>query len=65
MGAAPKAFITYSHKDKKEREELRTRLAVMENKGEIEFGTITKSFQATSGIKTLRLTLPIRIFSCT
>ena len=36
MGAAPKAFITYSHKDKKEREELRTRLAVMENKGEIE-----------------------------
>ena len=36
MCAAPKAFITYSHKDKKEREELRTRLAVMENKDEIE-----------------------------
>ena len=36
MGAAPKAFITYSHNDKEERKELRTRLAVMENKGEIE-----------------------------
>ena len=36
MGAGPKAFITYSHNDKEERKELRTRLAVMENRGEIE-----------------------------
>ena len=36
MGAAPKAFITYSHNDKEERKELRTRLLVMENNGEIE-----------------------------
>ena len=36
MGAAPKAFITYSHNDKAERKELRTRLGVMESNGEIE-----------------------------
>ena len=36
MGKAPKAFITYSHNDKQEKEELKTRLAVMENNGEIE-----------------------------
>ncbi|MDE0041647.1 MAG: TIR domain-containing protein, partial [Candidatus Poribacteria bacterium] len=36
MDAVPKAFITYSHNDKDERMELRTRLAVMVNKGEIE-----------------------------
>ena len=36
MGAVPRAFITYSHNDKREKEELRTRLAVMENNGEIE-----------------------------
>ena len=35
MVAVPKAFITYSHNDKEERKELRTRLAVMENNGEI------------------------------
>ena len=36
MVAAPKAFITYSHNDKAERMELRTRLGVMESNGEIE-----------------------------
>ena len=36
MGKTPKTFITYSHNDKKEKEELKTRLAVMENNGEIE-----------------------------
>ena len=35
MVAVPKAFITYSHNDKEKRKELRTRLAVMENNGEI------------------------------